>query len=151
MEQDDAPSNKTTPAPNRFLTSRFSASVPLLLLEEFDSVVISLGFDRSKALQQAMRAFLGEYRWSHEPEGMAVGALVVLYDHEVRGLEESLTNVQHEMKSVVSSSMHVHLEDDRCLQIVAVRGQVATIKRLAQELTAMRGMEQLRMALVPTS
>jgi len=130
---------------------RFSVSVPPVLLKEFDSAVEALGLDRSKAVQQAMRAFLGEYRWSYQPAGLAVGAIVVVYDHEVRGLEESITDVQHEMKSIISSSMHVHLDDRRCLQIVAVRGDVAAIKRLAQGLAARRGVEQLRLAVVPAS
>ncbi|MEM2904595.1 MAG: nickel-responsive transcriptional regulator NikR [Candidatus Bathyarchaeia archaeon] len=130
---------------------RFSASVPPFLLKEFDSAVEALGLDRSKAIQQAMRAFLGEYRWTNQPSGLGVGALVVVYDHEVKGLEESITDIQHEMKGVVTSSMHVHLDDRRCLEIVAVRGEVAAIKRLAQGLSARRGVEQLRLAIVPVT
>ena len=130
---------------------RFSASVPPALLKEFDSVVEALGLDRSKAIQQAMRALLGEYRWSHQPSGLGVGAIVVIYDHDVKGLEEAITDVQHEMKSVISSFMHVHLDNHRCLQIVAVRGDVGDIKRLAQGLTAMRGIEQLRSTVVSAS
>jgi len=123
--------------------------LPPSLLEEFDSAVEALGLDRSKAVQQAMRTFLGEYRWSYQPAALAVGALVVVYDHEVKGLGDMITDVQHEMKGLITSSMHVHLDERRCLEIVAVRGQVEEIKRLAEGLSARRGVEQLRSAVIP--
>lgn len=38
---------------------------------EFDETVARMGYDRSKAIQLAMRNFLTEYKWTRE-EGVAV-------------------------------------------------------------------------------
>ena len=52
--------------------ARISISLPPSLLEEFDRVISSIGFDRSKAIQQAMRDYISEYQWEHDPAVSAV-------------------------------------------------------------------------------
>lgn len=70
-----------------------SASRCPSLLSEFDEIINRLGYNRSKAIQVAMRGFLTEYKWRIDEKGMVVGALIMIYDHETRGLEEILTNI----------------------------------------------------------
>jgi len=50
--------------------SRFGVSVPPELLSEFDGTIALMNYDRSKAIQLAMRNFLTEYTWTEE-EGFA--------------------------------------------------------------------------------
>jgi CopG family nickel-responsive transcriptional regulator len=75
--------------------SRISVSVPLDLLNEFDETIARMGYDRSKVIQLAMRNFLTEYMWKYEEEEVASGTITIIYDHEIKGLEESLTDTQH--------------------------------------------------------
>ena len=72
--------------PKKEGVERFSVSAPPELLREFDDVIKSVGQDRSKAIQQAMRLFLSEQRWA----GSAVDVLAVVLtdDHEVHDAEE---------------------------------------------------------------
>ena len=42
---------------------RFTVSASPEFLEEFDEVIGSVGWERSKAIRLAMRNFLTEYRW----------------------------------------------------------------------------------------
>lgn len=128
--------------------SRISISLPPDLFEKFDDTIKQMMLDRSKAIQIAMRNFLTEYRWTHEQRGMATGAIVMIYDHEVKGLEESLTDVQHVHQHIINSSMHVHLGERDCLSVVAVRGEAGAIQNLAKELIAKRGIKQLKTAIV---
>ena len=44
-----------------------------IFLEEFDEVIGSVGWVRSKAIRLAMRNFLTEYRWVCEGEGKGIG------------------------------------------------------------------------------
>jgi CopG family nickel-responsive transcriptional regulator len=91
--------------------SRFGVSMPSELLKEFDEMVARMGYDRSKAIQLAMRNFLTEFMWKYEEEGVAAGTMTIIYDHEVRGLEESLTDIQHHCRNIISSTTHIHLDD----------------------------------------
>jgi len=44
--------------------------------------------------------------------------------------------------------MHVHLSDRECLEAIAVKGEADTIRRLAQELAAERGVIQVKPMIV---
>jgi CopG family nickel-responsive transcriptional regulator len=125
---------------------RFSVSVPPKLLEDFDKAIANMGYERSKAIRLAMQNFLTEYRWKNEKERVGVGALIMIYDHATRGLEETLTETQHEYRKVISSTTHIHLDDQNCLEILAIKGDVKTTHRLAKELMRERGVKQLKLA-----
>lgn len=127
--------------------ARVSISIPPDLLKELDSMLEKVGYDRSRAVQIAIRNFLTEYRWVHE-QGEVAGALLLLYDHKRRGVEESLTDIQHEHGSVITSTMHIHLDEDNCLEIVAVKGSSRSIKELAEKMMREKGVKQLKLAIL---
>jgi CopG family nickel-responsive transcriptional regulator len=95
-----------------------------------------------------MRNLLSEWRWTREAKGIMTGAIVVIYDHETRGVEEALTNTQHHNQDIISSTMHIHLDDRHCLEMIAVKGEVKDVQDLAKELTRQRGVKQTKLALV---
>ena len=128
--------------------SRVCISIPSDLLEEFDKLIKRMGWDRSKAVQNAVRTFLAEYKWKEE--GFGAGAIALIYDHSIRGLEERLTEIQHSCKGVIESAMHVHLDERNCLEIIAVKGQSVKIRELADKLLANRGVKQLKTILLST-
>jgi len=127
---------------------RFSVSAPPRLVEEFDSTIKRIGYDRSKAIQAAMRIFLDDYKWTHQVSGEVAGGLVTIYDHEVKGLEEILTNVQHKYQRIITSTTHVHLDDRNCLEIVSVRGDAKMVRKLSEEIMNKRGVKQSRLVAV---
>jgi CopG family nickel-responsive transcriptional regulator len=126
--------------------TRFSVSVPPRLLEDFDKTIANTGYKRSKAIRLAMQNFLTEYRWASEEGKTGVGALIMIYNHETRGLEETLTEIQHKYRSVISSTTHIHLDDQNCLEILAVNGEVKATRNLAKRLMKERGVKQLKLA-----
>jgi len=127
---------------------RFSASISQGLLQEFDEATSRLGYNRSSAIQVAMRNFLTEHRWTVEEEGTVAGAITMVYDHDLRGLMETLTDVQHHHLDVISSTTHVHLDEHNCLEIIAFKGDVKIIKRLTRKLMTTRGAKQLKLAIL---
>ena len=128
--------------------TRFSVSVDPELLEEFDDVIRRTGYSRSSAIQAAMRGFLAEHKWSTGEGGVATGTVTMIYDHHVKGLGDALTEIQHGFLDVVSSSIHVHLDHDNCLEILAVRGEIDRIKELTRALRASRGVKQLKLSMM---
>jgi CopG family nickel-responsive transcriptional regulator len=127
---------------------RISFSTPPRLLEQFDDSIRALGFkDRSRALQIAMRNFTTEYAWRRQGKHGA-GAILFTYDHRLHGLQEELTDAQHHFRAVVNSTMHIHLDESRCLEIISVRGKVEQIQALASSIMKRRGVTQLKLSTV---
>jgi len=134
---------------SKIQASRISISVPQDLLGRFDDHINRLGYDnRSKAIQDAMQSLITESKWMCEKMGRGVGAIAMVYDHRVKGLEEDLTEVQHHFEDTVCSSMHVHLDEENCLEIIAVRGQSLNVQDLAQQLKTRKGVKQLKLMIV---
>jgi CopG family nickel-responsive transcriptional regulator len=128
--------------------ARISISTPKDLLKEFDETVSQMGYDRSKAIQQSMKNFLTEHKWTQSKTKQVAGVVVFIYNHETQGLEEKLTDIQHTYAPLINSTLHLHLGEEDCLQIVAVKGSSEKIQDLSQELSTKRGVKQLKHAIV---
>jgi CopG family nickel-responsive transcriptional regulator len=126
--------------------SRVSISLPPEMLKEFDRVIERLGMTRSKAVQVAMRGFLTEHRWE-TAEGNVAGVITLLYDHRMRGVEEEVTDIQHDFRDVISSTTHIHLDERNCLEIIAVRGEASRIRELYRRMMARR-IKQLKLSIL---
>jgi len=129
--------------------SRISISVPSDLLKSFDDHIKRLGYtNRSKAIQDTMQNFVTDAKWVCEKQGQGLGAIAMVYDHKVKGLEAELTDVQHQFEATIRSSMHVHLDNEHCLEIIAIKGKASDVRDLIQELKMKRGVKGLKLALV---
>ena len=95
-----------------------------------------------------MQSLITESKWMCEKMGTAIGVIAMVYDHHVKGLDEELTDIQHQFEEAICSSMHVHLAEENCLEIIAVKGKASDVKDLAQELKTKRGIKQLKLAIV---
>ena len=127
--------------------TRFSVSLPPMLVEEMDRTRRSMGYEsRSKAIHDALRSFITEFEWMQEEAGEITGAILVLHYLDKPGLLDEITSIQHKFKNVISSTMHVHLEENKCLEIIAVRGSAREVKSLTQELMAKKGVKQVKVA-----
>jgi len=130
---------------------RASATFPRDLLEEFDKTTSMIGYkSRSKAIQDAMKALIAEHKWMSGEKGNRVGFLVVVFDHQMRNLQGMLTEIQHQYREIILSSMHLHLSERMCLEAIAVRGQVSQIKILSDKLGSKRGVQHVRPTMVST-
>lgn len=128
---------------------RVGVTFPPELLKDLDQVIQEIGYDsRSKAIQDAVTSFVTEQRLLHKEQGKKAGVLVMVYDHDVKGLEDDLIESQHHHRDVINSVLHVHLSDKECLEAIAVKGNAKDIRNLAQELTTRKGVKQVRSTIV---
>lgn len=128
---------------------RFSVSLPPPLVKEFDNLWKDMGYgNRSKAIHDAMRTFISEFKWAYKEEEHVAGAILILYYIDKPNLLEKITSIQHKFRDIIFSTMHVHLEENKCLEIVAVNGRVDEIKKLTLELTAKKGVKQIKVAVM---
>lgn len=128
---------------------RVGVTFPPGLLRALDEMLEEMGYEsRSKAIQDSVRALVSEHKWLQEQRGTRVGVLVMLYDHEVKGLDEALIDAQHEHVDVIYSSMHIHLSERDCLEAIAVKGEAEEIRKLVQELKTKKGVKEVKLSIV---
>jgi len=121
--------------------TRFGVSMDSDLVEKFDDLIARRGnATRSEAIRALVRDALIRDTWEHA-DAEVVGTITLLYDHHVRGVQETLTELQHRNHHAVLSSMHIHLDRHNCLEVLAVRGKVKDIEHMADRLTALRGVK----------
>ena len=128
---------------------RVGVTFPPQLLAELDEIADEMGYEsRSKAIQDAVSFFITEQRLLGKQKGRKAGVLVMVYDHDVKGLEDELIESQHHHRNIINSVLHVHLSDKECLEAVAVKGDAEDIRKLAQELATRKGVKQVRSTMV---
>jgi CopG family nickel-responsive transcriptional regulator len=126
--------------------TRAGVTFPPDLLKDFDEIIAKIGYEsRSKAIQDAVRLFVLERKWVQQEESSSqTGILLMVYDHETRGLESDLTETQHMHKTLVTSTLHVHISERDCLEAIVVKGKVSEIRKLSDELATKRGVKILK-------
>jgi len=129
--------------------TRVGVTFPPELLKDFDAITSKMGYEsRSKAIQDAVTLFVSERKWLKEEESTQTGVLLMVYDHEVKGLESELTEIQHHHTSLISSTMHIHIGEQDCLEAIAVKGKASDIRKLSNELTTKKGVKILKTMIV---
>ncbi|MDD3791735.1 MAG: nickel-responsive transcriptional regulator NikR [Candidatus Bathyarchaeota archaeon] len=128
---------------------RVGVTFPPELLNDFDAIIDKMGYEsRSKAIQDAVRLFVSERKWLQEADANQTGVILMVYNHETRGLESDLTNSQHHHSDLISSTMHIHLGEHDCLEVIAVKGKGSEIRHLSDDLATRRGVKILKSMIV---
>jgi CopG family nickel-responsive transcriptional regulator len=130
--------------------TRVGVTFPPDLLKDFDVIIEKMGYEsRSKAIQDAVRHFVSERKWlQEEANTQQTGVLLMVYEHDVRGLESDLTEVQHHHSELITSTLHIHISDEDCLEAIAVKGKASEIRHLSDELATKRGVKILKTVIV---
>lgn len=119
--------------------TRFGISLDEELLGQFDDMIASRGWaNRSEALRDLIRDALVRQEWEAGSVETA-GTITLVYSHETRELAETLNDIQHSHHDAVVSSMHIHLDEHKCLEVLVVRGQGKVIRAIADRLIGTRG------------
>jgi CopG family nickel-responsive transcriptional regulator len=130
--------------------TRVGVTFPPELLKDFDAIIDKMGYEsRSKAIQDAVRLYVSERKWLQEEANTEqTGVILMVYDHDVRGLESGLTEVQHHHSDLVTSTLHIHIGETDCLEAIAVKGKAADLRHLSDELATKRGVKILKTVIV---
>ncbi|MBM3210973.1 nickel-responsive transcriptional regulator NikR [Candidatus Poribacteria bacterium] len=128
---------------------RFGVSINSELLNKFDKLIKSKGYvNRSEAIRDLIRDYLVEYEWEEDIETM--GSVTLVYDHHVRELTESLTSLQHDYHSSIISSMHVHIDEHNCLEVILIMGKGSKVKEIADRLISTKGIKHGKLTMTTT-
>ena len=130
--------------------TRFGISLDEILLKRFDDLIRKKGYsNRSEAIRDLIRDGLVQEEWEGTT-GETVGTITIVYSHEKRELQDLLTRLQHLRHNLVISSMHIHLDEHNCLELIAVKGKGEDIKRIADRLIGAKGVKHGKLTLTTT-
>jgi CopG family nickel-responsive transcriptional regulator len=128
---------------------RVGVTFPPELLKDFDEITGKMGYEsRSKAIQDAVTLFVTERKWIKEENTIQTGVILMVYDHDAKGLESELTETQHEHSSIITSTLHIHISERDCLEAIAVKGKASEIHHLSDELTTRKGVKIVKTTIV---
>jgi CopG family nickel-responsive transcriptional regulator len=120
---------------------RFGVSLPAELLDEFDTMIEGMGYDnRSKAIADLIRDKMVEKSWDSD-KGEVIGIVTMIYDHHTSDTVSKLIELQHSVHIDVYSTMHVHLDPDNCLEILALKSTSAEAREFANNIKSVRGVK----------
>jgi CopG family transcriptional regulator, nickel-responsive regulator len=129
---------------------RFGVSIDSKLLSFFDELIAAKGYtNRSEAIRDLIRDRLVETRWEKKEEE-SIGIISIVYNHQVRELMEKLADLQHQNYTSIVSTLHLHLDQHNCLEVLIVKGKIQEIRKIADNLIATKGVLHGRLTFAST-
>jgi len=119
------------------------------LMKDLDRCVTTRGYqNRSEAVRDLVRAGLLQTAEA-DTKGDCVAALVYVYDHHVRELAKRLTQAFHSHHVLSLASLHVHLDEENCMEVSVLKGPGGAVRHFAEHIIAERGVQHGRIFAVP--
>jgi CopG family nickel-responsive transcriptional regulator len=132
-----------------FIT-RFGVSIPDSLLGDFDRLISRKGYqNRSEAIRDLIRDSLVTEEWREGKKEM-VGTIALVYSHHTRELSRILTEMQHDHYKMILSTLHIHLDEHNCLEVLVVKGRGEEIQKISDRLIGTRGVKHGKLSLTTT-
>lgn len=121
---------------------RFSVAMPESLLMNFDEFVARRGVakNRSEVVRDLVRDALVQSR-IEEVGTEVVGTLTIVFNHHASEVQETLHTIQHSYLGIVVSSMHVHLDEGNCLEVIILRGEATDVRLVADRIAGTKGVK----------
>lgn len=123
------------------------------LLAEIDAAADARGYqNRSEIIRDLARAGLQQSAEDSAPTGACVAGLVYVYvyDHAARDLSKRLVQEFHGHHDLALATLHVHLDDNNCMEMTALRGDASEVRHFADRIIAERGVRYGRVMMIPT-
>ncbi len=131
----------------KLLCGKFGIYVPEELMHELEDCMRSLGIkNKSLVFREALRLFISEHKW--RAGGSILGVISVVYDHEVRGIDSELTDIQHDYLNEIISALHIHVDRRNCMLVLALKGSSERVKSLLTRIIKLKGVKLVRPVLM---
>jgi len=130
--------------------TRFGISLDHVLLERFDRLIEKKAYSsRSEAIRDLIRDSLVMQEWESATVE-TVGTITIVYSHDTRELTDILMDLQHLYFHSIISSMHIHLDEHNCLEVIVVKGKAKDIKAIADRLIGTKGVKHGKLTVTTT-
>lgn len=119
---------------------RFGVSLDSKLLKKFDEYIKNKNYNnRSYAIANLIKKELSKIEPDLNSE--ITGILAIVYNHHTRELVNKLIELQHHFKGKILSSIHIHLNEQDCLEIIIINGKNIDIKKLNDNIEVLKGIK----------
>ncbi len=113
------------------------------LLTEIDQLQEELGFSgRSEVIRAGARMLLADNREKEKLEGRLNSVLLLIHSQKV---EDTVTVIKHEFEDIISTQIHNHLREDKCIEVFILEGDAARIKDLVRLFLTTRKMDYVKL------
>ena len=134
---------------------RFTISLPKELYDDFEHFRESLSISRSDAIRKAMQSYIIHETVNKDISGDVIGCITYILKHEhfdklsqddtgpkyaaiIQSDFIKSNDIEHKFKDIIISTMHIHLEDDNCMLIIAVKGPKNRIFEMNRQLSTLK-------------
>lgn len=120
------------------------------LIKDLDGCVATRGYqNRSEAVRDLVRAGLQQTMPDTGSGENCIAALVYVYDHHVRELAKRLTQAFHSHHVLSLASLHVHLDEENCMEVSVLKGPGKDVRHFGEHIVAERGVRHGRIFTMP--
>ena len=125
--------------------------MPESLLVRFDALVARRGLakNRSEVIRDLVRDALIEEECSMPGEEV-MGTLTIVYSHHASDLQEKLHFIQHRYLDRIITSVHVHIDEDNCLEVIILKGETGEVQDVANLILGTKGVKTGRLVMTTT-
>lgn len=132
--------------------ARIGITLPNDILAQFDESIINNGYaSRSDAVRDALRRYIMYHEWMNDVKGERIGIFEIVYNPVKKGLPTIIEKIIFESDEILLSSMRVHISSDYYMRIIVLRGKGEHLVKLAEQLTAQRGVIHMKLTTVNSS
>jgi CopG family nickel-responsive transcriptional regulator len=111
------------------------------LLRDFDLLIRGKGYaSRSEAVRDLVRRSIIESAIKDD-DADVIGTLTMIYDHDAPGLTDRLLHLQHRHHDDIMTTVHIHVDERSCLEVLIVRGRSRAVRALAENIKALKGVK----------
>jgi CopG family transcriptional regulator, nickel-responsive regulator len=129
---------------------RFGVSMEKDLLKKFDTVIDGKGYEnRSEAIRDLVRNLIVEENVKLGSSEV-IGTITIVYSHHIHDLSDSLNHIQHHFTHQIISTVHVHLDEHNCMEVLIVRGKASDIKQISDKLISTKGVKHGKLTFTTT-
>jgi len=126
---------------------RLSLAIEEDLLRRFDyALELEGGTNRSEAIRDLIRAHLVQQECAKD-NAQCTGTVTLIYDHAQRQLAAKMLEIGHHHSDAMLATLHVHLDEEHCLEVVALKGKAREVRRIFGALKNMRGVKHAQLVI----
>lgn len=127
-----------------------SVSVPEKLLERVENSIREQGFaNRSEIIRQALRMYIMEGKSLGELKGEIAASITIIYERETT--KGQISEIQHSFGDIISTFLHAHIDEHYCLEVIVVKGEANTIRKLVDAFRTNEQINQIKVSILKVS
>lgn len=123
-----------------------SISLSSKLLNEIDNLKEEMGFSgRSEVIRASTRMLIADNREKEELRGDMNSILVLIHNKQV---EDRVTEIKHDFEDVISTQIHSHLRENKCLELFILDGDAQRMNQLSKMFQTSGKIEYVKLIII---